>query len=213
MTEKVFWTDPYRTGLDTIVVAVAGRDIVLESTIFFAFSGGQESDEGLIGGFRVAAARKEGFDIVYTLAQDHGLTVGDPVQVEIDWERRYGLMRHHFAAELVLELIYRQLEGVKKIGAHIARDKARIDFAWPRSIGPLLAALEAAANEVVTADLAIETAFDDEANERRYWEIAGFSRVPCGGTHVRRTGEVGRISLKRKNTGRGKERVEIYLDR
>ena len=44
----------------------------------------------------------------------------------------------------------------------------------------------------------------------RYWEIEGFARVPCGGTHLKRTGEVGNIALKRKNIGKGKERIEVY---
>lgn len=211
MTRKVFWSDPYQVSLETAVKAVSGADITLSETIFFAFSGGQESDTGSIAGRTVLSARKNGLEIVYTLPEGHGLLAGDRVLVEIDWGRRYRLMRLHFAAELVLELFYRRLAGVNKVGAHIAPDKARIDFAWPESIAPLLAQIESAANAIISADLEIRTAFDDEANERRYWEIEGFSRVPCGGTHVRRTGEIGAIRLKRNNRGRGNERVEIYL--
>jgi Ser-tRNA(Ala) deacylase AlaX len=121
-------------------------------------------------------------------------------------------MRLHFAAELVLELFYRALPGVGKIGAHIAQDKARIDFAWPESISPLLAGIASAANAIVQTDLVITSAFENVADERRYWQIDGFARVPCGGTHVRRTGEIGAIRLKRDNIGRGKERVEILVD-
>ena len=46
---------------------------------------------------------------------------------------------------------------------------------------------------------------------RRYWEVAGFAQVPCGGTHLKTTGEVGELAMKRKNIGQGKERIEIYL--
>jgi len=212
MTQKVFWSDPYQTSHGTAVATVDGADITLESTIFFAFSGGQESDAGTIEGCPVMSARRDGREIIYTLAADHGLGVGQQVKVEIDWDRRYRLMRLHFAAELVLELFHAARVGLSKVGAHIARDKARIDFACAQSIAPLLPAIAARANEIVAADLKIETGFDDEENERRYWEISGFSRVPCGGTHVRRTGEIGRIRLKRNNRGRGSERVEIYLD-
>jgi len=181
------------------------------STIFFAFSGGQESDQGTIGGFPALSARKDGLEIVYTLPENHGLAFGKPVRIVIDWFRRYHLMRLHFAAELVLELFYKKLDGVDKVGAHIAKEKARIDFAWPENISPLLPIFTAEANQIIEADLKIKSAFEDELNERRYWEIDGFSRVPCGRTHVRRTGEVGPIKLKRNNIGRGKERVEIYL--
>lgn len=211
MTNKVFWSDPYQTALETTVATVSGSDITLSETIFFAFSGGQESDMGSIAGRPVLSAQKSGLEIVYTLPDDHGLVVGQVVLVEIDWLRRYRLMRLHFAAELVLELFYKNLVGVNKVGAHIAPDKARIDFAWPESITPLLAQIESAANSIISANLEIKAAFDDEPNERRYWEIEGFSRVPCGGTHVRRTGEIGTIRLKRNNKGRGNERVEIYL--
>jgi len=211
MTNKAFWSDSYQTVLETTVATVSGADITLSETIFFAFSGGQESDTGSIAGKTVLSAQKSGLDIVYTVPDDHGLVVGEAVLVEIDWVRRYRLMRLHFAAELVLELFYRNLIGVNKVGAHIAPDKARIDFAWPESIAPLLAQIESGANSIISANLEIKTAFDDEPNERRYWEIDGFSRVPCGGTHVRRTGEIGTIRLKRNNKGRGNERVEIYL--
>jgi len=212
MTKKAFWSDPYSTRHDATIAWVSGADVALDSTIFFAFSGGQESDQGTIGGIAVLSARKDGARIVYTLPREHGLRVGQKVTIEIDWARRYRLMRLHFAAELVLELFYRQLDGVEKVGAHIAREKARIDFAWPRSIAPLLPKVAEDANRIISSDLAIRTDFEDEANERRYWEIEGFSRVPCGGTHVRRTGEIGAIRLKRNNIGKGKERVEIFLN-
>lgn len=211
MTTKIFWDDPYKTRLQTQVSKVDGNDIYLVSTIFFAFSGGQESDEGTIGGRAVVSARKEGLELVYTLADDHGLQARQDVDVCIDWERRYRVMRLHFAAELVLELFYKSLPGVGKVGAHIAEDKARIDFVWHESIAPLLPAYTQEAQAIIDAELNITCAFEDETTERRYWEIAGFSRVPCGGTHVKSTGELGQIRLKRNNIGRGKERVEIYL--
>jgi Ser-tRNA(Ala) deacylase AlaX len=212
MTRKVFWEDPYRTTLATRVAGVAGNDVTLEATIFFALSGGQESDRGTIGGHSVLQARKQGVEIVYTLEDGHGLFPGDPVRVAIDWERRYRLMRLHFAAEIVLELAYKALGTGTKIGAHIAADKARIDFQWGESVSPLLPALRQDAMAVVATDAPIVSAFSDVAGERRYWEIPGFARVPCGGTHLRRSGEIGTIELKRKNIGKGKERIEIFVD-
>ena len=211
MTQKVFWSDPYLTKLSTNVATVSGADITLSETIFFAFFGGQESDIGTINDQTVLVAQKRGLDVVYTLAEGHGLVAGQSVLVQIDWARRYQLMRLHFAAELVLELFYKNLGGVNKVGAHIAQDKARIDFAWPESIPSLLPLIESDANAIISVNMEIITGFDDEQNERRYWEISGFSRVPCGGTHVKRTGEIGPIKLKRNNKGRGNERVEIYL--
>lgn len=211
MTRKLFWQDPYRTTLDTTVAGVTGDEVMLHETIFYAFSGGQESDHGSIGGHPVLAARKQGLDILYTLPADHGLKPGDAVHVAIDWTRRYRLMRLHFAAEIVLELVYRRFPGIEKVGAHIAADKARIDFALPEPVTPHLPWLKAEAGRIIAEDQEIESAFSDEATQRRYWKIRDFAAVPCGGTHLRRAGEIGAIRLKRVNIGKGKERVEIAL--
>jgi Ser-tRNA(Ala) deacylase AlaX len=211
MTRKVFWDDPYRTTLDTRVAGVNGNDITLAETIFYALSGGQESDHGTIGGRPVLAARKDGAGIVYTLEAGHGLNPGDAVTIVIDWARRYRLMRLHLAAEIVLELAYQNLAGIEKIGAHIAADKARIDFAWDENIAKAFALIGEKARALIAADHPIVSAYSDEAQGRRYWEIAGFARVPCGGTHLRRTGEIGAIALKRVNIGKGKERIEIQV--
>jgi Ser-tRNA(Ala) deacylase AlaX len=211
MTAKLFWADPYLTSCETTVTRVDGPEIRIAESVFYAFSGGQESDHGSIGGYPVLAARKDALDLSYALPGNHQLHPGQPVTVIIDWPRRYALMRLHFAAELVLELVYRDLGPIEKIGAHIAQDKSRIDFARATPVTNELAAIAEGANALIEAKLPIESAFSDEANQRRYWRIAGFSRVPCGGAHLRNTGEVGPITLRRKNIGRGKERIEIYL--
>jgi Ser-tRNA(Ala) deacylase AlaX len=211
MTKKIFWQDPYQTTLDTSVASVNGNVITVKETIFFAFSGGQESDHGTIGNHPVLEAKKVDKEIFYTLAGGHGLLSGDAVTIKIDWERRYKLMRLHFAAEVVLELVCQRLPAIKRIGAHIAADKARIDFEWEHSLTPAITALQQAAQAIVNANQEIIRAFSDEANERRYWKILEFSQVPCGGTHINRTGEIGVIRLKRVNPGKGKERIEIYI--
>jgi len=210
MTKKVFWEDPYLTTLETVVASVFGNSITLRETIFYAFSGGQESDAGTIGGYTVLEARKSGLDIQYILPEGHELKPGDCVQVKIDWDRRYRLMRFHFAAELILELVYREPGEAKKIGAHIAPDKARIDFYWPQNISSLFPKLTAQVRALVDQDLEIISAYSDESIQKRYWEIPGFARVPCGGTHLKHTGEVGDIILRRKNIGKGNERIEVY---
>jgi Ser-tRNA(Ala) deacylase AlaX len=211
LVAKLFWQDPYRTSLGTRIAAVAGDQVMLEETIFYAFSGGQESDQGTIGGCKVLEARKDGADIRYTLEQGHGLKAGDAVIVEIDGVRRRKLMRLHLAAEIILELAYQNLPGIRKVGAHIAEDKARIDFEWAENISSLFPMMQEKAGALIAADHPIVSAFSDEANQRRYWEIAGFAHVPCGGTHLKRTGEIGVITLKRVNIGKGKERIEIRV--
>lgn len=211
MVRKLFWIDPYLTRHETRVSAAEGQQVRLEETIFFAFSGGQEGDAGTICGHAVLAAEKVGLDIAYTLAPDHELRAGDDVDIVIDWGRRYALMRLHFAAEMVLQLVYRLRPSIERIGAHISPGKARVDFALDGNIAELFPRIESAVRDLVCADLPIITAFSDEATQRRYWEVRGFARMPCGGTHPRATSEVGALKLRRRNTGRGKERIEITL--
>ncbi len=211
VTQKLFWADPYETHLDTHITSVNDNDVTVAQTIFYAFSGGQESDAGTFNSTPVLQARKEGQNIIYRLADGHALKAGDPITMHIDWERRYRLMRLHFAAEIILELVYQHLRPITKIGAHIAQDKSRIDFEWSENIAQYFPLITEKANALVAADLDITSAYSDEQTQKRYWEIAGFAHVPCGGTHLRRTGEVGNIGLKRKNVGKGKERIEITV--
>ncbi|KYG66579.1 alanyl-tRNA editing protein [Bdellovibrio bacteriovorus] len=212
MTVKEFWMDPYKTESVAHVTSVDGADIQLDRTIFFAFSGGQESDSGTIAGFEVLKAEKRNKDIVYTLKPEHSLKIGDKVTVKINWERRHRLMRLHFAAELVLELICQKFPDTEKVGAHIAQDKARIDFQWPENISKILPDIQAAAQKIIDSSQPIISDFSDQESERRFWKIEEFSQVPCGGTHLANTKEIGKIKLKRVNPGKGKERVEIFVD-
>lgn len=207
---KVFWENPYQQSLTTKVTAVDDNRLLLEETIAFSFSGGQESDKAFINGLPVLHSETEGNLIYYTLEDGHGLSPHDRVTMEIDWTRRSRLMRLHFAAELILELITQKL-GLEKIGAHIAETKARIDFVFDKNISFIFEDILAEYNAIITKDELIETGFSDESAQRRFWKIDRFAEVPCGGTHVKSTTEVGFITLKRVNIGSSKERIEISL--
>ncbi|CAM3604135.1 Alanine--tRNA ligase [Vibrio aerogenes CECT 7868] len=211
MTKKIFWENPYQTELTSYVTAIDGKTIELSDTIFYAESGGQESDSGTIGGIEVVKAEKQGKQIFYTLAHTPEFAIGDEVTTIINWPRRYALMKLHFAAELVLEYLYREL-AIDKIGAHISEDKSRIDMLFPENISQLLINIQKKVQHIIDADLPVESNFSDIETEQRYWKIEGFARVPCGGTHLHQTSEVGQVHLKRKNPGRGKERVEITIE-
>lgn len=209
--KKLFWEEPYCTAVEAVVTGVAGPVVTLDRTILYAFSGGQDSDSGTIAGYPVLKAEKDGKEILYTLPPEHDLYTGERVPVCIDWEKRYKLMKLHFAAELILELVYQNFDHPEKIGAHITQDKARLDFHWPGNITALFPELQRKVSEMIAADQAITSDFEDVEAERRYWEIPEFAKVACGGTHLRSTGEIGAITLKRRNVGGGKERIEIYL--
>ncbi|MGR5160944.1 alanine--tRNA ligase-related protein [Vibrio owensii] len=211
MTHKVFWDDPYQVELESTVSRVDGPCIELEETIFYAESGGQESDTGTIGGIPVIKAEKQGLSIVYTLEREPNFQAGAVVTTQIDWARRYALMKLHFAAEVILEVVTHRFPEMTKVGAHISADKSRIDFEWHESVKPLLPELQQQAQSVIDSHADIISDFSDTSEQRRYWKVDGFAQVPCGGTHLKNTSEVGRIQLKRKNIGKGKERIEISL--
>ena len=139
---KVFWQNPYLTELEALITSINGNQITLDQTIIYAFSGGQQSDTGTIKGMPVLEAKKEDLEIYYTLQSGHGLSVGDKVQLYIDWEKRYKLMRLHFAAELILEIVYQNYGHPEKVGANITEDKARVDFRWEGNITKIIPDLQ-----------------------------------------------------------------------
>jgi len=209
--EKTFWADPYLTELTATITSVDGEKITVDRTIAYAFSGGQESDRGTINNYNIVKAEKCGKQIVYVIDDCHDLKIGDDVLIRIDWERRYKIMRLHFAAELVLELINKNFSDPMKVGAHIAEDKARVDFLWQGNISQTFDLLNNKMTDLVQKDLPIKSQFSDLEEEIRYWEIEDFAKVPCGGTHLKKTSELGLVFLKRNNIGKGKERIEIML--
>lgn len=208
---KIFWEDPYLDELTTLVTGVNEDIITLEETVAYAFAGGQQSDEGTIGGYKIVKAQKNGSEIYYTIESGHNLKPGDTVFQKINWEKRYRIMKLHFAAEIILELVNQNFGNPEKIGANITSEKARIDFIWENNISEIFPLLETKAKELIESDKPIESAFSNEQDQIRYWKIEGFGKVACGGTHIRSTGEIGNLRLKRDRQGKNKERIEIYL--
>ncbi len=208
--KKVFWDNPYQTQLHTQVQQINGNELLFESTIAYSFAGGQESDKASVNGIPILESRRQENLIYYTLPAGHGLKAGDSVLMEIDWPRRSRLMRLHFAAELMLEIVT-QRWGLEKVGAHIAEHKSRIDFKSDENISTHFPEILAEYNRIIEANYPIEKGYSDEQAQRRFWRIEGFAQVPCGGTHVDTTGEVGFVTLKRDRPGKGIERIEIKL--
>lgn len=227
--KKVFWVDPYLTKIKTKVLNILENEVVFEETIGYSESGGQESDKVTVNGIPVLSSRmdkKAPFFIYYTLPDGHGFSVGDTILMEIDWLRRNKLMRLHFTCELVLILMNRLFNGtqtgielkpeeidtvIRKKGAHMAETGARVDFECSTNISEYFPAILSEYNKIIAADLPIEKGFLNEAEEIRYWRLPSIAMVPCGGTHVRSTGEIGGIDLKRDRANKGVERIRITL--
>lgn len=210
MVDKLFRKEPYLGSCEATVASSEGPEVILDKTVFFAFSGGQQSDSGIIGGFKVLEARAEGPEIRYKLEEGADLREGDKVEVKIDMDKRKRIMRLHSAAHLVYGVLSKQHEPKKLIGSNVTEDKARIDFEHPEPISGLLPPVEEEANRLIEENPPAKTHPDENNPDKWWWECMDL-RYPCGGTHVKSLGEIGKIKLKRKNIGSGKERIEITL--
>lgn len=214
-TEKLFHKDPYLKESEATVVKIDGERVWLDKTLFFAFSGGQASDNGTINQQFLKDLQKDGDDIIHFIEKPE-FKKGDNVLLVLDWDRRFKLMRLHSAAHIVYLVLRKKIGEQKLIGSNIHADKARIDYDYPNSIGEFLPDAERETNELIDAGLAIKTWEDQEKKGRFWWVLEGSQKfgekLPCGGTHPNNTKEIGHIKLKRKNLGAGKERVEIILD-
>jgi len=216
---KLYRAEPYLRQASATITRVEGEWIWLDEPLIFAFAGGQQADRGTIGGLEVLES--EALDdgtIRYRLAADHGLARDDSVTQVVDWELRYRIMRVHTATHAAYAAMSEQMgAALETIGSNVHAGKGRLDWALDDPVSPLIAAASERVAEIVGRDLAVERRPLDASSDRWVWELCGddlestYWRIPCGGTHVARTGELGRIKLKRKNIGKGKERVEVTL--
>lgn len=208
--KKLFWDKPYMKECKATVEKIDGRKVILNQSIIFAFSGGQITDKGKINGIEVEKA-ENGDPVVYTLEEEPDFSEGDSVKIEIDFESRYKVMKLHSAAHVVYE-IFTEIAGKRKIiGSNISFEKARIDFEMDENLNEYIPEIKKKVEEIIENDLEIKTYEDKENKEKRWWEIPEKWKMPCGGTHVKKTGEIGKLNLKRVNIGAGKERVEVTL--
>lgn len=237
MTEFVFREDSYCRSLPATVTAITPEGgIVLDRTIFYATSGGQPGDTGRIvradgAVVPVAATIHPDGDktaIVQVPAADATLpSVGEEVTAEIDWDRRYRLMRMHTALHL-LSVAF----PFAVTGGQIGEDKGRLDFDMPE-VPDNLPELEERLNAMVAGNHAVSTEWitDDEmaANPGliktmkvkppmgqgrvRLVRIGDIDLQPCGGTHVANTSEIGPLKLgKIEKKGAINRRVSLLFD-
>jgi len=219
MVEKLFYADPYMKEAEAKVVKIEGPSVWLDKTLFFAFSGGQESDNGKISGIPLKEVVKEGEEIKHVLEKEPDFKEGDAVKLELDWKKRYEIMKLHAAAHMVFGFLGPKMKVAKIIGSNVSSKKARIDFEYPESIKPLLKPAEEGVNSVILKGLAISIFEDPDVKGKRWWKfIFGehlndmeVMKMPCCGLHVRNSKEIGKVKLKRVGLGKGKERVEVTL--
>jgi len=233
-TELLFRDDAYLRTARARVLAVNERGIELDRTVFYPQGGGQAGDTGMLvraSGEPVAiidTRKGEGPDRVLHLPAVGAplLEAGEPVTIEIDWSRRYRLMRLHTALHLMSCVITAPVTG-----GNIVPDKARLDFdielnqlnaeRIERETNALIAAGARTATVWITdAELDAQPELVKTmsvqpprgAGRVRLLRIPGIDLQPCGGTHVADIAEIEGIRvLKIRSEGRHNKRVEIAL--
>ena len=238
MTDLLFREDAYLRDAPARVVAHTDEGgIVLDASIFYPTGGGQPGDSGRLdwpgGGLAIATAVKgEGGTVVLVPAEPLPLPrLGTQVMQVLDWERRHRHMRVHTALHLLSVVI-----PLPVTGGQIGAGSGRLDFAMPQPPEDR-EALEEALNALVDRDLVVSSDWIEAEVLEAHPELVktmsvspprGEGKVrlvrigqggdqvdlqPCGGTHVARTGEIGRIRLgKIENKGKQNRRVNISLD-
>ncbi|MBI1219332.1 MAG: alanyl-tRNA editing protein [Rhodobacteraceae bacterium] len=238
-TEPLFRTDAYLDETTATVVAHTPEGgLVLDRSIFYPTGGGQPGDSGWIAWpgapkLSIATAVKgdEGAVVLVPADPLPLPPIGTEVTQTLDWARRYGHMRVHTALHLLSVVI-----PLPVTGGQIGAEKGRLDFDMPEPPEDV-AAVEAAVNALIERDLPVTedwiTDAELEANPGLVKTMSvkppmGQGRVrlirigqgaeqvdlqPCGGTHVARTGEIGRVSLgKIEKKGRQNRRVSLVLE-
>jgi misacylated tRNA(Ala) deacylase len=234
-TECLFRDDSYLKECRARVVAVTEQGIVLDRTVFYATSGGQPGDNGTIGkadGTIIPITTAVYTDVAKSeiahqpVPGSPALAVGDVVTAAVDWDKRYARMRMHTAMHLLSAVLPYAVTG-----GSVGDTESRLDFDIPEA-GLDKDAITAKVNEMIGSDAAVSSRWisDEElaanpglvktmsvkppmgTGRVRLIEIAGLDLQPCGGTHVRSTGEIGAVRVTQiEKKGKQNRRVRLAL--
>jgi len=235
MTEEVFRADAYARSCEATVTAVDERGVQLDRTVFYPAGGGQPGDTGVLrtkdGGTVVivdTVKDRETGDHLHVPADGAATPApGETVVAEIDWERRHRHMRMHTCLHLLCAVVP---GGVT--GGSVGAEKGRLDFDLPEQtldkdritaeLNRLIAEdhpvkatwitdEEMAANPDLVRTMSVKPPMD--TGRVRVMEVAGVDVQPCGGTHVKSSGEIGRVRVgKIEKKGKHNRRVNVVFD-
>ena len=230
--ELLFRTDPYSRSCEATVLSADENGIRLDQTVFYPTGGGQPGDQGL---FRLENGTAIPIrDTIKGAGPDEVLHLTDPgvalpgagmrVTAELDWERRYRLMRMHSCLHLLCAVIPGEVTG-----GQVGDGKGRLDFNLPEG-GLDKEAISAALNKLIAEDHPVRPVWitDEELASRpelvrtmsvkpptgtgrvRLLEIEGVDLQPCGGTHIQHTAEIGLVQVtKIESKGRQNRRITV----
>jgi len=210
-TRKLYNQDPYLSVFNAKIVEINSTEIILDQTAFYPLSGGQSGDHGTINGLSVIDTQIEDGLIKHTVESEQKFKVGLEVECKLDWERRYKIMRLHSASHIMEYFLLEHYGPLKRIGSTVDDKKDKSDYLYEGRLLPEdLKIVEDNINNFISGQHQVIVSIDPENSDMRIWKCNELVEY-CGGTHIRNTREIGPIRLKRKNTGKGRERVETYL--
>jgi alanyl-tRNA synthetase len=225
-TQRLYFDDAYLRAFEARVVALTewhGQPAaVLDATALYPEGGGQPADQGTLAGVAVRDVQEADDVIYHVLAEPLPASVGDTVAGEIAWARRFDHMQQHTGQHTISGAFYRLL-GADTTSWHLTGDTLSIDINQTNLSDAALAEAEHLANTIlwddvpVTAQIMTRAEMEalqlrkgtDREGGIRVVSIGDFDRIGCGGTHVRTTGRVGAIGLRRTETRGTQTRVEF----
>lgn len=219
MTQRLYYTDSRLRTFEASIVdrSDEGRRVYLDRTAFYPTAGGQPCDTGRLSGVAVTEVVEEGDRIAHLVADP---IKGDLVEGEVNWARRFDHMQQHSGQHL-LSAVLADLLGHTTVGVHIGQDNSTLDLAAEQLTAEQISRVEDRANEIVTENRPVEISFEEaedatglrKASDRvgalRIITIENLDRSACGGTHVRSTGEIGSILIRKLERMRKGMRLEF----
>jgi alanyl-tRNA synthetase len=229
-THRLYYDDSYLQSFDARVlsclpaepfdsVAIPAWEVVLDQSAFYPTSGGQPNDLGCLGDAKVLQVLDDGEDVLHIV--DRELNTG-AIQGSIHWPRRFDHMQQHTGQHLLSAMLQERF-GLQTVSFHLGSELCTIDLRGPEPKPAILEGAQRAANAVIfedrpvnvrygTADQLAEIGVRKQVNREgllRAIEIESADLQPCGGTHVKSTGQIGMILVRRCTKIRQDWRVEF----
>ncbi len=224
MTEKIYLVNPYLRQIDGRIVEkkyMNGRYYIkTNKTIFYPnLAGGQPGDKGTINGVEVLDTYEDGDDIVHVTKDN---IHSDKILLSIDWDNRFDYMQQHSGQHLLSAVFYKLYNG-ETVGFYIGKEYVYIDIDIPYMSDDEIEKVEEFTNKIIFSNFSIKSYIIEKgAMDRlpvrkdpivnsniRIVEIDGIDFSPCCGTHLRNTGEIGMIKIRKVEKYKGNIRVEF----
>jgi alanyl-tRNA synthetase len=219
MIDRFYYTDAYLREFRARIVETSpdGARVYLSSTAFYPTSGGQPHDLGFIDEVPVLGVEEDGARIAHIVERP---VLGIEVNCRLDWPRRFDHMQQHTGQHL-LSAVLVERRGISTVSFHMGEEASTIDIDVPSLDAREAAAIERRVNDVIFENRPVRVSFQDsdgtlklrKPSKRegtlRIVTIEGIDQSACGGTHVRATGEIGALVIRKLDKVHGHVRVEF----